>query len=104
MAGIVKAATWCRNRGDLTLAVQGRTRPIGARMASLQISAGVTCVSPTADVGVLLRDDVDEAALAAAMDTYGATFTGRTDPHPWRSTRSDTPVPDRSATRGAASP
>ena len=29
------------------------------------------------DIGVLLRDGVDETALAAAMDTYGATFTGR---------------------------
>jgi len=30
------------------------------------------------EIGVLLRDGVDETALAAAMDTYGATFTGRT--------------------------
>ena len=30
MAGIVKAATWCLNRGGLTLAVQGHPRPIGA--------------------------------------------------------------------------
>ena len=29
------------------------------------------------DIGVLLRDGVDETALAAAMDTYGATFTAR---------------------------
>ena len=28
-------------------------------------------------IGVLLRDGVDETALAAAMDTYGATFAGR---------------------------
>lgn len=29
------------------------------------------------DIGVLLRDGVDETALAAAMDTYGAAFTAR---------------------------
>lgn len=28
-------------------------------------------------IGVLLRDGVDETALAAAIDTYGSTFTGR---------------------------